>query len=246
MNIIQLIIYRLYLFIIKMKRLGIIGGLGPETGCRFLLSVNNKFHELNNCQPDIVLENLPISAKAERNIINGELSREHFNLISKAVKRLNKSKVDFIVIACNTVHVFIDKLRKLSKKPIISIIEETSRECKKLGFFKVGIIGSTKTIKAKLHFNELKKVGIKSISPKIKDQAEISKIIINIIHNQANKKDELFLIKIISKLKSKGAEAVILACTDIPLLISQEKSSILLINTLEILAKSSVELLNKE
>jgi len=227
-----------------MKRLGIIGGLGPETGCRFLLSVNNKFRKLNNCQPDLVLENLPVSAVAESRIINGKLSKEHFDLLVKAVKNLNKSEVDFIFIPCNTVHVFINKLRRLSKVRIVSIIEKTSKECKRLNLSKVGIIGSTKTIKSKLHFNELKKSGIKAISPEKNDQVKISKIIIKIIHNKANKKDELFLFKLILKLKQKGAEAIILACTDLPLLVSQEKSTLPLINTLEILANSAVKLLN--
>ncbi len=225
-----------------MKRLGVIGGLGPETGCKFLLSVNNKFRELTNSQPDIVLENLAVSKKAEKNIITGRFGREHFSLLSSAVKRLNQSKADFITIPCNTVHVFINKLRKLSEKPILSIIEESSAECKRLGFSKVGLLGSTKTIKAKLHFNELKKSGIKAISPEKNVQEEISKIIIRIIHNKADKKDELFLLRTIDHLKKKGAESVVLACTDLPLLISlKSKSSLPIINTLDVLVKASVK-----
>jgi len=59
-------------------------------------------------------------------------------------------------------------------------------------------------------------------------------------------KDTEVACKIISKLKQKGAEAVILACTDLPLLVSQEKSTLPLINTLEILANSAVDLLSNK
>src|SRR3990167_3822668 len=74
----------------KHKRLGIIGGLGPESSCSFCLNVNKQFRQIKNCQPDIVLELLHISAEAEKGIINGDMGEEHFQLITKAVKRLNK------------------------------------------------------------------------------------------------------------------------------------------------------------
>jgi aspartate racemase len=226
---------------IKMKRLGIIGGLGPETSCKFLLSVNNRFRQLTKCQPDIILENLPISAKAEQQIIHGELGFEHLRLIEGAIKRLNKSEADIIVIPCNTVHVFIDRLRKLSKKPVLSIIEECGKECKRLNLSKVGLLGSTKTINEKLHFDELKNKGISAIFPEEIIQKRISEIIIKIVHNKTSKNDEKFLLKVISNFKKEGAEAVILACTDLPLLISPKNANLPLINTVEILANSSVE-----
>lgn len=229
-----------------MKQLGIIGGLGPETSCKFCLNVNNKFRRINNCQPDIFLENLPISAKAEKNIICGNLGQEHLILMEKSVERLNKLNVDFIAIPCNTVHVFINKLRNISKKPILSIIEECAKECEKRGLKTVGLLGSTKTIKEKLHLNELKKFGITTTSPLDKDQKKINKIIIKIIHNKTDNKDKSFLLRIINELKIKGAEAVILACTDLPLLISQKESKVHLINTLEVLENSVVKLLSNK
>ena len=223
-----------------MNRLGIIGGLGPETSCNFCLSLNNKFRQITDSQPDITLENIPVSGKAEHDIINGDIGEEHFKLLSNAVKRLNRSGVDFIVVPCNKVHAFINELRNLSKKPILSIVEVCGEECERLGFSKVGLLGSTKTITDRLHSNELKRRGIESIFPEEKAQKKISKIIIKIIHNTANKNDILFLHKTITDFKERGAQAVVLACTDLPLIISKRDSCLPIINTLEILENSSV------
>jgi len=185
------------------------------------------------------MDNLPIPLEAEQKIINNELTGEHFNLMVDSVQRLNEVDVDFIAIPCNTVHVFIEELRGLSSRPIISIIEETVRACKK--WDKVGLLASTKTVEARLFEWGLKEEGIKLILPSEKEQKKVSEIILRIIGNQAGEKEKEFLIKVIEKLKQQGAEAVVLGCTDLPLLINREDVNIPLLNTLEILENSVVE-----
>lgn len=230
----------------KQKILGVIGGLGPETGCKFCLNVNRKFKPLTKRQPHILLDNLPISQEAEERLINGGLSQEHLNLLLESVKRLNRLETDLIVIACNTVHIFIDELRKESTVPILSIIEETAKKCKDMGLKKVGILGSTKTIKSGLHTNELKKCNIESITPDQPDQQFVSECILRIINNQIKDDDKIKMVKIIEKLEKEGARGIILGCTELPLLISDQDAKIPIINTTEILEDSSVNnLINK-
>ncbi len=226
--------------------LGVIGGLGPETGCKFCLNVNRKFKPLTKRQPHILLDNLPISQEAEERLINGGPSQEHLDLLLESVQRLNKLGADLIVIACNTVHIFIDELRKESTVPILSIIEETAKKCKDMNISKVGILGSTKTIKSNLHANELRKQNIKSTIPDEDSQRFVSECILKIINNQIKDDDKIRMIKIIEKLEKEGAEGIILGCTELPLLISDQDAKIPIINTTEILEDSSVNnLINK-
>ncbi|MAF99064.1 MAG: hypothetical protein CMH61_00475 [Nanoarchaeota archaeon] len=225
-------------------RLGIIGGLGPATSCAFCLNVNNRVRKLTDCQPDIVLENLPISTSAERNIIHGNLGFEHCRLLMQAVERLNRNEVDFIVIPCNTVHVFINELRENSHVPILSIIEECAKECQLRGFRKVGLLGSTKTVNEKLHDTELEKCGIQLITLNEKNQEKVSEILIKIIHNKATEADEAFLIGVIDVLRTNGAEAVILGCTELGSFI--RKSSLPLLDTLSIFEDETVNLLTNK
>jgi len=230
----------------KLKTVGIAGGLGPETGCKFCLDINNKFRELTGCQPDVMLENLPVPSKIERQMINGKTPIRMLNLLLEAIKRLNMAKVDFIAIPCNSVHVFIEELREKSEAPVLSIIEECAEECKKRNLNKVGLLASAKTVNEKLFSEKLEKINIDVIIPNKQDQAEINKIIIKIIHNKAENSDKIFLKNIIKNLKQIGAEAIIIGCTDLPLLISEKESCLPLINTLEILENTVIKHLNGE
>ena len=173
----------------KQKILGVIGGLGPETGCKFCLNVNRKFKPLTRRQPHILLDNLPISQEAEERLINGGPSQEHLDLLVESVHRLNKLGADLIVIACNTVHIFIEELRTKSTIPILSIVEETAKECKKMKIKRAGILGSTKTIQSGLYANELKKWNIELIIPDEVDQRFVSECIIRIINNKVKDDD---------------------------------------------------------
>ena len=228
---------------ITQKRLGIIGGLGSETSCSFCLSVNNKVRGLTGCQPDIVMENLPVSIEAETKIIRAELNEDHFNLLTKAVKRLNRAEVDFIVVPCNTVHTFLEQLRSISEVPILSIIEETVRECVKKSFKKVALLASTKTVKEELFLKELEKETIGLELPSLEDQLLVTEIILKILAGEADKKDKEFLLRLILEFKQRGAEAVILGCTDLPLLITSEDCDLPLINSCQALENASIRCL---
>lgn len=229
----------------KHKRLGIIGGLDPETGFKFCLNINNRFKEITNIQPDIVLENLPISEKAEQEIINGDVGEEHLLLLKKAVERMNHyhNQIDLITIPCNTVHVFIDELRNRSRIPILSIIEECALVCKEHKLMKIGLLASTKTINERLHEKELEKQCIIVIKPKIDEQNKLSKIILKIIKNETNEEDKEFVKNVINNMKQQGAEAIALGCTTFSLLIGKRDSPIPIIDSLEVLENSALKFL---
>jgi aspartate racemase len=202
-------------------RAGIVGGLGPETSCEFCLNINHRLRRLSRCQPDLVIENIAVPLEVEESMIKGRTSSELLALLQKAVVRLNRSEADFIAIPCNTVHVFIDQLRQVSKKPILSIIEECANECKKRGVSNVGILATTKTVKSRLYTDILESAGIRVITPSGCEQKEISRIILRIIDGKAEEKDKGFMLRIISDFSAKGAEAVILGCTDLQIMIKE-------------------------
>lgn len=229
----------------KQPILGVIGGLGPETGCRFCLQVNDRVKQLTRRQPHIVLDNLPISQVAEKCLINGRFSSEHLELLKESVKRLNNIQADVIVITCNTVHVFIDELRDESEKPILSIIEETAKKCNEMSITKVGLLASTKTVLSGLYLNELKKFKIELTTPNKEDQEFISKCILRIINHQVRGSDSKEIIRIIETMKKEGAEGMILGCTDLPLLVPTTDVNVPIINTIKVLEDSLVNYMIK-
>ena len=188
------------------------------------------------------MENVPMPLKLERDIIKGKVSNQVFNILAKAVINLNKAEADFIVIPCNTVHVFIKGLRSLSNKPILSIIEECAEECKRINIKKVGLLATTTTINQNLHKKELDKISINLVLPK--NQSSISRVILNILNNKADEEDKKVLVDSINDMKNNGAEAVILGCTDLNILINENDSPLPLIDTIKILEDKAVKLLS--
>lgn len=227
------------------KIIGIVGGLGTETSCSFCLNVNNSVKKIDEAQPQIFMENVPISHKALNTIARGGFSAEVLGLLVDSVKRLNRAKVDVIVIPCNTVHVFINDLRRISDVPILSIIEETAQECKNKSFKKVGVMGSTMTIKEGLYLAELQKQSVEILVPNEEDQCFVSECIIKIVNQNTVPEDKQRMIEIIEKMKKEGAEAIILGCTDLFLIISQGEVSVPLINSTQVLESGVINWLKE-
>ena len=219
----------------QISRAGIIGGLGPRTSSKFCLGLNTKFRKIANRQPNLVMENLPIPLEAEEDLIRGNPTAIHRGLLRDAIIRLNRASVDIIAIPCNTVHCFLGELRGLSKAPILSIIEECAKVCLKQKFRKVGLLATSKTIQDKLFEEEFKNKGVGLLVPDPKSQIMLSGIILNILDNTATETDKKEIIGLISELHMKGAEAVILGCTDLSLIISSHESPLLLLETDSIL-----------
>jgi aspartate racemase len=226
-----------------MTRLGIIGGIGPETSCMFCLNVNNKVIRETNVQPSMIMENVPMPESTLNKLAHGEKPQLVLELLSQSVNTLNSIKSDVIAIPCNTVHVFIDQLRAISKVPIVSIIEESAKECEKRNFKRVGLISSTTSVREGLHSKELEKRNISCLIPTDKQQDKISEIIVKIIRNVKEENDVIKIRSIISDLKSKGADSIMLACTDIRTIISEADTSLPIVETTTVLENAVVRLL---
>jgi len=225
-----------------MKTVGIIGGLGPETTAEFYLdlifSCQNK-NKIN--RPPIIISSVPIPYKFEEEAISNNSGIERFvpYLITEA-QRLEKSGVDFIVIPCNSLHIFINEIRKSVKIPVLSIIEETIKFLKKNRLNKVGIISTSATIQNKLYETAFEKNMIKYETPNNFQQAKMGKIIHNLVVGQQNNKDREELIKIINDFEYKKVDSVILACTDLQLLIPKHPK-LKIYDTMKILVNTTVE-----
>lgn len=225
----------------RLVRLGIIGGMGPETSAQFCGNVARKFRRETGALPDIILQNVPLSAAAEEEFIKGNRSPEHFSLLLQAVRIFNQALVDAIVIPCNTAHVFIDDLRKRSRQPIISIMEETAAEVQRRGLHSVGILATTKTIQQELFQKHLGE--IKIILPQEKQQQFLDELILRIVQGIPQPTDSAALWDMINQLERQGVEAVILGCTDLSLSLQPDDSPLPLIDTCSVLEDASVQFL---
>ncbi len=224
-----------------MKSVGIIGGLGPETTSEFYLDVVfSSFKKDTTARPSIVIASVPLPYQIEEDLIMRSEGAERYipYLIAEA-QRLEKSNVDFIVMPCNSLHVFIEHIRGAVSIPVLSIVEETVAFLKANDFKKVGIVSTSATIRNKLYENAFEINGISYETPNALQQEKMGKFIHNLVMGQRKNSDREELVEIINSFEDKGVDCVALACTDLQLLIPTH-STLKIFDTMKILADATV------
>ncbi len=225
-----------------MKTAGIIGGLGPETTSEFYLDIIfSCYKKTKNNRPGIVIASVPLPYQIEEDVIIKNKGSERYIpfLVSEAI-RLEKAGVDFIVMPCNSLHVFIKEIRKAVKIPVLSIIEETVKFLKKNKFSKVGVVSTDITIQNKLYENAFEKEGITYVTPDSFQQGKLGRIILNLVTGKQKNKDREELIKIIDGFEQENVDCVVLACTDLQLL-TPKHPALRIFDTMRIFADATVE-----
>lgn len=160
---------------------------------------------------------------------------------------LKTGGADFLIICSNTLGISAPEIEKNIGIPVHSIAEATSKEVQKFNLKKAGLLGTRYTMEGGYYKNTLHENGIETIVPEEEEREIINSIIFEELCLGIIKKSSREIFKnIISKLQSKGAEGIILGCTEIPLLIKQEDVSIPVFDTLTIHAVSAVDLALQE
>jgi aspartate racemase len=224
-----------------MKTVGIIGGLGPETTAEFYLDIIfSTYKKSKEQRPSILISSVPLPYQIEADLIErNEGGERYIPYLTKEAKRLEKAGADFLVMPCNSLHVFIEEIRKSVSIPVLSIIEETVKYVKDKDYKKVGIISTSATIENKLYENAFKDATIDYVTPDDFQQAKMGKIILNLVTGQQRNEDRKEIIKIIDTFDTKEVDCVALACTDLQLLIPKHES-LKVFDTMKVLADATV------
>ena len=225
-----------------MKTVGIIGGLGPETTSEFYLNIVFSYHKkTKKARPGIIIASVPLPYQIEEDLITKNVGSERYIpfLVNEA-KKLEKAGVDFLVMPCNSLHVFIKKIRDAVNIPVLSIVEETVKFLRNNNLNKVGIVSTSATIQNKLYETAFKQNEIAYVAPDDFQQAKMGKFILNLVNGQQKNRDREELIKIINGFEKKNVDCVALACTDLQLLIPKHPR-LKIFDTMKIFADATVE-----
>jgi len=227
-----------------MKSVGVIGGLGPETTANFYLEVIFRCQQLNDKQrPSVVVGSVPLLFEIERDLIahNSGIER-YIPFLQEEAKRLERSGVDFLVMPCNSLHVFIEEIRTAVAIPVLSIVEETISYLNSKDIKKVGLISTSATIENKVYESKLSESGIEYVTPVDEQRSKIDSIIQRLVSGEHLEEDRKFLIDTANSISEKDVSYVALACTDLQLL-NPESEKVEIFDTMKILADSTVTLI---
>ncbi len=166
------------------------------------------------------------------------------SILTEAAKSLKRAGADFIVLCTNTMHKVADDIEKGSGLPLLHIADVTGEAIKKQGIKKVALLGTKFTMEEDFYRARLKeRFGLEVIVPDEKDRKVVHSIIVNeLSKNRFKESSKKTYVEIISKLKERGAEGVILGCTEIPLLIGPEDVDIPVFDTTRLHVKAAVNL----
>ena len=208
-----------------MKTIGLLGGMSWESTVTYYQILNREvagklggFHSAR-----ILMYNVDF-AELEENMSKGNWAG-NAAILSDAAKRLESAGADFIVIATNTMHKLVPDIEKNIRIPILHIADTTAERVRKDGIGRVGFLGTKFSMTQEFVIGRLKAAGLEVLIPDEKDIGLVNDIIFNelCLGKVLDASREQYK-RIIACMRDRGAEGVVLGCTEIGMLIGEQDS----------------------
>ena len=216
-----------------MKKIGIIGGLGPEATVDYYKRITGFFHQHNQSlsTPEIIIYSVDIEELFR--LVTERRWEDLARWLTSKLIALKNAGADFAVISANTPHIVFDQVLAQSPLPLISIVEATLESAKSMDLKKVGLLGTRFTMQANFFGDRFIKESIAVVVPNDQEQQYIQdKLVSEIELGIFNEETRKGLLSIITSMKNRdNIEAVILGCTELPLILDQNDSGIPFLNT---------------
>jgi aspartate racemase len=203
-----------------MKTLGIIGGIAPGSTVDYyrLLITEYREHKQDGTYPSIVINSIDLTRLLE--LVDGNRLEELTDWLVREVERLARAGAEVGLMASNTPHLVFEELSRKTAIPLLSIVDAASEAAAELGFRSVGLLGTRFTMQGQFYPEVFARRGITVRAPSSDDQAYVhEKYMQELIPGEFRPDTRLRFLAIIERLREDGAEGVLLAGTELPLLL---------------------------
>lgn len=221
-----------------MKKIGLVGGISWVSTIDYYKLINEGFNKkLGGLQfAECLIYSVNFGDIQEKTWQNS------FDILLNACLSLKKSDVEAIVLCANTAHLYADQLEKETGLPLIHIGTETAKAITQKKLTAIGLLGTSFTMEMDFYKDKLKSFGINVLVPENQETRDYIQYVLKeelgrgIINQDSKQK----YIKIADELIARGAEGIILGCTEIPMLIDQSNFSVPVFDTTKIHAEAIV------
>jgi len=221
-----------------MKKIGLVGGISWVSTIEYYKLINEGVNKkLGGLQfAECIIYSLNFADIQEKTWTDS------YDIILNACLSLKKSGVDAIVLGANTAHLYADKIEKEIELPLIHIATETAKTITQQNIKTIGLIGTSFSMEMDFYKDRLKSFGLNVLIP---EKQETRNYIQHVLKEELgrgiiNPESKQNYIKIANELIERGAEGVILGCTEIPLLIDQTNFSFPVFDTTKIHSEAIV------
>ena len=215
-----------------MKKIGLVGGISWTSTLDYYKFINEGINEqlggLNFAE--CIIYSLNFGDVYTQSWDNA------YDLLYYACDSLTKSGVDGIALCANTAHLYADRLQAEIGLPIINIISETATIINQKRFKKVGLLGTQFTMEMNFYRNKLESFGLEVLIPEKQETRDFIQFTLReeLGVGFINPETKLKYIQIVKDLVENGAECIVLGCTEIPMLVSQDDFEIPVFDTTKI------------
>jgi len=232
------------MFLQRYRVIGILGGMGPDATIDLYNYIvrNTPAKTDQDHIPALIFSNPKIPDRTE-SIKTGQTDRIIKYLQESAIV-LENGGADFIVIPCNTAHQFYDKIIETVSIPVLHIVDETAAYIKRnhKSVKKVGLLGTTGTLKTMLYQESLRKQGIETVQVdgEVQENMVMKAIYTYIKSGGSLLEARKLLVEAIGTLPSEVQDVVVMGCTEIPLAFKEPLENTVLVNPNLILADAAI------
>jgi aspartate racemase len=162
-------------------------------------------------------------------------------LMLSSAGKLARAGADFLICPDNTIHQAFDLVEHRSPRPWLHIAREVAKEAQGRHYRRLGVLGTRYLMEGPVYPDALKKFGIEYRTPGPEQRERIDRIIFDeLVNGEFLPRSLAYYVEVIRALKDEGCDAVVLGCTEIPLLVTPESSPLPTLDSTRLLAKAAV------
>jgi len=162
-------------------------------------------------------------------------------LMMSSAEKLARAGADFLICPDNTIHQAFDLVAHRSPRPWMHIAQEVAAEAQRKGYKRLGVLGTKYLMDGPVYPEKLKAAGLQYRIPGVAERERINQIIMDELVNAKFLPQSLaYLIELIRRLKDEGCDAVVLGCTEIPLLVTPDASPLPTLDSTRLLARAAL------
>jgi aspartate racemase len=224
------------------KTVGVMGGMGPDATVDFMakvIALTDSGRDQDHVH--MIVDQDPSVPNRQEAIRNG--STEVTHALGAMAKRLEDAGADFLVMVCNTAHVFLDEVHATTGIPFISIVDESVREIDRVcpDARKVGVMATDGCLRTNIYQDAVVASGRQALEPESEELVELMRLITEIKAGNQGEDIASAMQALANGLVDKGADVIISGCTEIPLVFDGENCKVPVIASTDVLAERTLE-----